>query len=103
MVAVCEWGGPTGRAILFIHGVAQSHLSFACQTVTTWLRITGSLLAAIRSRPGNIPATIAALRAATAGCGGIHRGPRDGGEAVVVRRLRPFRRFSGRQTIPIKN
>jgi len=28
---VREWGNPAGRAILFVHGLAQSHLSFAPQ------------------------------------------------------------------------
>jgi non-heme chloroperoxidase len=28
---VREWGDPAGREILFIHGVAQSHLSFVRQ------------------------------------------------------------------------
>jgi non-heme chloroperoxidase len=30
-VAVREWGDPAGREILFVHGVAQSHLSFVRQ------------------------------------------------------------------------
>jgi pimeloyl-ACP methyl ester carboxylesterase len=30
-ISVREWGDPRGRAILFVHGLAQSHLSFAPQ------------------------------------------------------------------------
>ena len=32
-ISVREWGNPRGRPILFVHGLAQSHLSFLPQFV----------------------------------------------------------------------
>ena len=37
-ISVREWGDPAGREILFIHGVAQSHLSFVRQFDSDLLR-----------------------------------------------------------------